>query len=831
MKAWAMEKNTLERELNSDISKGLSSAEARQRLKDVGKNKITQSKPITFWDILWEEIREPLILLLLVIGVLYSIWGDIGDTIMIIFVILTVSLVEVYTEYKAKKSIEALKTLALPTSWVVRDGKTIEIPTSQIVPGDILILKSGVKISADARILESYGLKADESQLTGESMGVLKTSNPIEEDAGLNDQINMVHMGSVILGGKGKAIVISTGMNTELGKIAGMTEEAKEPKTPLQRSMKQLSKTLIWVAVFFSVLVPILGLLRGMPFQEMILTGLSFAFAIIPEEMPIIITMVLGLGSIKLSKKNVLIKRTKAAETLGGVTVIATDKTGTLTENKMSIERYFTKDDRLLFTLSSLMADVIYDSNGGYLGDPMDKAVLDKAAELHIDRNRFLDDYNLINDCGFDETTKTFQSIFQYGQKNISVIKGAPESIFSVSSCDDDMGIKLKNVMSAGLRTIAVAYKDDSQEIYSIAGLICFDDPIRQGVPEAVASCQQAGVKVIMITGDHADTAKRVAENAGIKVTGVLTGEELNKIPLEKFADAIKRCNVFVRISPEQKLNIVTALRENGEVIAVTGDGINDAPALKAADIGISMGIAGTDVAKEAADMVLTNDNFTEVVTAIEEGRRLFDNLSKCVKYYLACKAGLILTILIPTIFNLPLPFSPIQIIILELFMDLAASTSFVAERAEADVLKRMPRNPKESFMNKSMITGILSGGATLAAAVLATYLYGWLSGSDIATIQTFTFVIWLFGHVALAFNMRTNNVPLIKTGVFSSRAFNIWMSGVVVFLIIALNVSVFSQYLQLTTIGILPVLCLAFVAIAATSWMEIKKLIKFSNK
>ena len=808
---WAMEQNTLEQVLKANSSKGLGSHNAENRLKESGENKITHSRKITFGDILWEEVREPLILMLLLIGVLYSIWGDIGDAVMIICVILTVSLVEVWTEYKAKKNIESLKTLAQPMSWVMRDGKPAEIPTSRIVLGDILILKSGVRIGSDARVLESQGLEADESQLTGESMGIAKTAEPIAENTGLNDRANMVHMGSVILKGKGTAIVTATGMDTELGRIAGLTEEAREPKTPLQKSMMQLSKTLIWAAVFFSVLVPVINILRNLPItwssvQENILTGLSFAFATIPEEMPIIITMVLGLGAIHLSKKNVLIKRTKAAETLGSVTVIATDKTGTLTENKMSIERHYAKDEQLLYKLGALMADVAHDSDGGFLGDPMDKSVVDKAARLGIDRAGLLKEYVLVKESGFDEAAKTFQSVFRYDDKTISIVKGAPESVFSLSARDDDLESRLKEAMSAGLRTIAVAWKDEAEELYTIVGLICFDDPIREGVPEAIASCKQAGVKVIMITGDHAATAKRIAGNAGIEVTGVITGEELSSIPPEKLASAIKSYNVFARISPEQKLNIVTALRENGEVIAVTGDGINDAPALK------------------AADMILQDDSFAGIVTAIEEGRRLFDNLSKCVKYYLSCKVGLILSILIPTLMNIPLPFSPLQIIILELFMDLAASTSFVVEKAESDVLKRKPRDSKESFMNRTMISGIFSGGITLAVIVLAVYLYSWFNGSDVTTAQTFAFTAWLFGHVALAFNTRTNNVPLIKTGVFSSRAFNIWMCGVVAFLAVALNIPVLREYLNLTAIGIIPVLCLAGIAIAATVWMEVRK-------
>lgn len=454
----------------------------------------------------------------------------------------------------------------------------------------------------------------------------------------------------------------------------------------------------------------------------------------------------------------------------------------------------------------------------------MDKSVADKAAQLGIGRDGLLSEYMLIRENGFDEAAKTFQSLYQWRDKKVSIIKGAPESVFSLSKSDKELEDSLKDAMSAGLRTTAVAWKTDVDECYSIAGLICFDDPIRKGVGTAIANCRQAGVKVIMITGDHAVTAKRIAENAGIEVMGVITGDGMGMIPPGKLASVIKDYNVFARISPEQKLNIVNALRENGEVIAVTGDGINDAPALKAADIGISMGIAGTDVAKEAADMILTDDSFTGIVVAIEEGRRLFDNLSKCVKYYLSCKVGLILSILIPVLMNTPLPFSPIQMIILELFMDLAASTSFVVEKAESDVLKRKPRDPRESFMNKSMITDIFSSGITLAVIVLAVYFHTWFGGGNIAMAQTYAFIAWLFGHVALAFNTRTSHVPLMKAGIFSSKAFNIWMCGVVVFLVIALNIPVFREYLGLAAIGIVPVLCLVGLAVVMTLWIEIRK-------
>jgi len=825
-KPWAQEPRQLAESLTSDQARGLSTVQAEQRLQETGLNKITSSRTITFWDILKEELQEPLIMLLILIGVIYSIWGKIGDTVTIIFVILTVSLVEVYTEFKAKKSIEALQKLALPTTWVLRDGQSVEIGTSRIVPGDLLILKSGVRVGADARLIEAHGLEADESQLTGESLGAAKRAAVLAGETGLNDRDNMVHMGSVILKGRGTALVVGTGMSTELGRIAGLTQEAREPKTPLQESMKQLSKNLIGLAAAFSLLIPVLGLLRGLPLREMILTGLSLAFATIPEEMPIIVTMLLGLGAIYLAKQHVLIRRTKAAETLGSVTVIATDKTGTLTENKMSIAQWRARDERLLFTIGALLADVTGGDNGGFLGDPMDKAVVDRARQFNLDRQQLLREYSLVEELGFDENNKTFQTTYQHDGQSITLIKGAPESVMALAKPDAALESVLRSHLGLGYRTIAVAYQAADEEDFNLVGLISFTDPIRQGVPEAVRSCGEAGVRVVMITGDHAGTAQRVAQDAGLNVTGVLTGEEIAKLSPEQLAVAVQTHNVFARISPEQKLNLVTALQAGGEIVAVTGDGINDAPALKAADIGIAMGLSGTDVAKEAADMIITNDSFTSIVAAIQEGRRLYDNLAKCVKYYLACKVGLILACLVPLLLNLPLPFAPVQIIILELFMDLAASTSFVAEPAETDLLKRKPRDPSASFMNRGMITGIFSGGLTLAAAVLAVYWYSWLATGDLATARTYAFTAWLFGHVCLALNMRTLHVPLTRLGIFSSRLFNVWMGGVVAFLVVAINVPLVNEYLKLTSIGLLPALYLALLSIAATSWMELGKLL-----
>ena len=827
---WSLDIDEIRLALNSNTTAGLDTAEAAKRLGESGSNTITEFKKISFFGILLEELKDPLIIVTILIGVIYSIWGQIGDTITILCLILFVTIVEVYTEFKAKKSMEALKKLGAPTTWVIRDGKPDEIPASTVVPGDLLLLKSGVRVSADVRVVTSQGLEVDESQLTGESMGVGKITDPILETAGLNDRTNMIHMGSVILKGKGTGFAVHTGMDTELGRIAGLTQEANDPRTPMQKSTLHLTKNLIGLAVIFSIAIPILGFFRGLPLSEMVLTGLSLALATIPEELPIIMTMLLGFGAIQLAGKNVLIRRTKAAETLGSVTVIATDKTGTLTENKMSIETWTVDNEKLLFTIGALMADVSVDEDGNFLGDPMDKAVVEKAGQFQIKRSELLKEYKLLRDSGFDGARKIFLMKYDHQGSGLDVIKGAPESVFALSKPDHDLENQLNESIKVGYRTIAVGSKSPSEEKYTVTGLISFDDPIREAVKPAIREFTNAGVRVMMITGDHAGTAARVAEEAGITVDNVLIGDDIRTMAPEALREAVRTCNVFARITPEEKLRIVNALHENGEIVAVTGDGINDAPALKEADIGISFGISGTDVAKEASDMILANDDFTSLVDAIKEGRRLYENMFKCIMYTLASKIGLVFMLLIPILLDLPLPFAPIQIIIMELFMDLSASTSFVVEPAESDLLKQKPRDPSEKFMNKKMISGIFTGSLTLTAVVLFVYFFSWFTTGDLATAQTYAFVAWLFCHILLAMNMRTSRVPLSRVGYFSSKAMNIWIIGVIVFLILVLNVPFFIEYLKLAQVGLLPICGIVLLSFAVTYWIELRKILRLKK-
>ena len=635
---YALPINGLYTHFNVQRDVGLNQETVDFRLKQFGPNRLREAKQETLLRVFLEEIREPMILLLLVTGLLYSVWGNLADALTIFFVILVLVSVEVINEYRAKRAIAGLSKLSEPTASVHRDGQDIEVPVEDIVPGDIILLRAGRRVPADARLIESYSLAANESSLTGESVPVEKDAHLVlPENTALAEQQNTIFAGTSITRGLGSALVVTTGMQTELGHVAGLAQEIRQPRTPLQQAMRELTRWLVWLALGFSVLIPLLAiLLSGEPWRQMLLTGLSLAFAVIPEELPIIITMVLALGAYRLARQQAIIKRLQAVETLGSVTTIATDKTGTLTENRMQVSRFY---------------------------------------------------------------------------------------------------------------------------------------------PEALEH------KLLEI--------------------GVLS----------------------------HKLRIVRALREQGERVAVTGDGINDAPALAAADIGVAMGETGTDVAREAADMVLANDNFTTIVNAIKEGRILFANLKKGVRYYLACKVALVAATLLPVLLHVPVPFAPIQIILMELFMDLAASATFVNEPAEADLMRYPPRNPRASFMDRAMVSSIFSSAAGLFMAVTTTYLVTWYTSGDLVKAQTVAFITWLLGHILLAVNLRTEREPLFRLGFFSNRLMIIWGVATLIFIIFATFIPGIQNLLK--TVNLTPgewilVIGMAFVG---TFWIEGLKLLRWRNK
>ena len=805
-----------------------------------------------------------MILLLVAVGVLYSILGNLTDALTIIVIIVLLVLAEVWNEYRAKRSVSALRQLAPSTAFVLRGGQIAKVQTTSLVPGDVLILKVGQRIPADARLLEAYGLEVDESSLTGESFPVPKDALAVlPSETRVNDQINMLFTGTVITKGRAKAVVTSTGISTELGRISGITKATKEAKTPLQLAMKQLSKSLVWVALFFSILIPILSYFRGVQSNpaEVVLYGLSLAFVVIPEELPIIVTMVLGVGSYALSRKGVIVKRLRAAETLGNVTVIATDKTGTLTKNKMRLEQlYFDgkvcssaelgENQKAALKTAFLASDAIQGAtNKLESANPMAQAILERLLLEKIDFSDILKGWVLEGELSFDVNLKMASYIYKYSNSLVVLSSGAPEKILEKSSrilllgeetaLTEEARKRILDVIDQmadnGERLLAFGYRRISEETGKgdfdkdlvFVGIVGFIDPPREGVKEAIRICHEAGIKVIMITGDHPQTARAIARQVGIEASRVLTGSEIVALSDSQLKESIGHTFVFARVSPEDKLRLVRLLKDRGEVVAVTGDGINDAPALKDANIGIAMGIRGTDVAKEASNIILTNDNFAAIENAVAEGRKLYSNLRKGVRYYLACKAALVSIFMLPLVLGIPLPFAPIQIIVLELFMDLAASAAFVAEPQESGSMKRPPASSKEKFLNKAMLKTLFLGALSLFVAVTVTYLFGWYTTQNITYARTVAFATWMFGHIFLALNLRSDYEPLLKEGLLSNRVMIAWALVAVIVLVLGTLLPFIQTSLQITSLNPQSWALIFLMTFAATFWMEIKKILR----
>ena len=861
MVTWhSIDEEALLKELHTEKDRGLSSEEAERRLKESGPNRFFQARKISFLGILREEIVEPMILLLLFIGVLYSILGSLADAATIIVIIVILVLTEVYNEYKAKTSILSLKELSSPEAKVLRDGTPSVVRTEDLVPGDIILLRTGERVPADARLLISLGIEADESSLTGESFPVRKSAGKIDTNTQLADRNNMVFSGSVITRGEGRAVIVATGVQAEIGKIGKIVKETRDPRTPLQLEMKQLAKFLVWVAIFFSVLVPVLGIIRGSipanDYSQMVLTGLSLAFATIPEELPIVITMVLALGALALSRKHAMVKKLRAAETLGSVTVIATDKTGTITQNRMRLESIY-YDGRIepakdvgsqepgVLDVSLLASGVVREEGSADNSvNPMANALAEADPRKRIDQLR--KDWKIVDEVTFDNVRKMATYVYEMGGKRRLFSSGASEVLLEHSSfmlaqgrevpltvaLGKEIQDRTEEMARSGQRVIAFGYRDlENGDVRVETGLVFvamagFFDPPRPEARKSIQSCREAGIRVIMVTGDHPRTAQAVAAQVGIDSERVLTGSEIDALDDARLKEALKNTSVFARTSPEHKARLVRLLKDAGEIVAVTGDGINDAPALKEAHIGIAMGTRSTDIAKESADMVLTDDNFATIQTAVGEGRKMFDNLSKGVRYYLACKAALVASFLLPIALGVPLPFSPVQIIMLELFMDLGASAAFVAERAEGDVMRRRPRDPRHEFMDRRMISSIVIGAASLFAAVSAAYLYTWYSGGDLAVAQTVAFSTWLLGHVFLAFNMRSMNEPTYRLGYASNRVMLLWALTALALLLVAVPLPFLHDTLKLQSISLVQWALVVALAFIATFWMEARKIV-----
>ncbi len=843
------------RRLATDPARGLAPSDAEQRLAAYGPNRLAEEKKEPIWEELLEELREPTVLLLLGTGVLYAVWGKLEDAITIFVVILLMAGVEAFNEARAKRAIGSLRKLAEPTASVRRGGVVAEVPVEQVVPGDLVLLAAGRRVPADVRLLEAWGLAVDESSLTGESVPVDKDAQAsLAPEMALAERRNLAYAGTMVTRGRGLAIAVATGPASELGRIAGLARSVKPPRTPLQKAMGELSKSLAWLAIGVSVIVPVLGIvLAHQPVNTMILTGLSLAFATIPEELPIIITTVLALGGYRLAKEHAIARDLNAVETLGAVTVIATDKTGTLTENRMAVAEFAPADaGREAAVIGALTSGGAYEP--GTVADPMDSALVRTAVEAGVDLDDLRARYPVHDEFTFDAARKMTSVVTRRDGHLWVAAKGAPEAILARSTGrrihGEDLALgdpdrqeilrQVDDMASRGLRVIALGSKmsaaerlsqDEAETDLVFVGLVGLADPPRKEAQQAVATAQGAGIRAVMITGDHPLTASAVARQVGLVDGGrVVTGAELDALSDDALREVARDTAVYARTTSEHKLRIVRALQANGERVAATGDGVNDAPALAAADIGIAMGETGSDVAREAADLVLADDNFTTIVHAVREGRALYANLQKTVRYYLTCKVALVLSTLVPTLLLIPVPFAPVQIILMELFMDLAAGAAFTAEPPETDLLREGPRDPRARFMDRPMITSILTSSFGLFVAVLVAYLVTWFRSGNAVEAQSIAFFTWLLGHVALALNMRSERQPLFAPSTPGNRFMVGWAAATVVFVVLAATVPALQAALRTVAPTAGQWGMMVGLVIAGTFWMEVAKWVRLGN-
>ncbi len=745
--------------LNS-VPTGLTSAEAERRLPAP----VPTRHRVPHWLAeLGESVVEPLQLLLIAVGVLSAIFGEVSDAIAIFVVIGAVATIETLTELRAGRAINALKQLSAPTARVLRDGNPTEVPAATVVAGDVLVVEAGDLPAADARVLTATGLRVDESTLTGEAQAVGKGPDPVAEGAPLAERTSMLYAGTAVLAGAGRLVVTAAGPDSELGRLGRLVTRESEPLTPLQRALRELARVVLVAAVAASVLVPLVGVLAGRGVREMLLAGLTLAFATVPEELPILVTVLLAVGGRQLARRGALLRRLRAGEALGAVTYVLTDKTGTLTRNELRLEQVSGDPTQVLATaLACLDPDP-----GTGRREPIDAELARAAAELGLP----LPD-KPAGAFAFDAATKTITRVWrppdaQPGPYLIATT-GAPEAVLDRCALDQParatVDAELAGLTHRGLRVVAFARRTDklapatradAERGLTFTGLAAFADPIRDGVPGAVAELRGAGVATIMVTGDHPDTAAAIGRDAGFPPAEVLLGGRyLDDLSDADLARRIGDGTVVARATPSDKLRLVRLLQGRGEVVAVTGDGVNDAPALAAADVGIAMGRRGSDLARDAAGVVLTDDSYPTVASAVEAGRNVGAQLRRAVAFYLGAKLALVLSMLVPLALGRPAPFAPVHIVLLELFMDLGASVAFVAEPSAPDAMHQPPRTPGARFLDRGECGAILTVAAALTVATLPVYLLlepglGEQTGRAAAVLG------WLAAHTLIAWALR----------------------------------------------------------------------------
>lgn len=798
------------RELTSTIA-GLSDEETRERLKKYGFNVLKETKKKTHFMMFLDQFKDFMIIVLIVAAIVSGVIGELTDTIAIIVIVFLNAIIGFVQEYRAEKAMAALKSMAAPTATVIRNGKPSDIPAAEIVPGDIVILEAGRIVPADIRLIEVAQLKIDESALTGESIPVEKHAKALQDEmTSIGDRKNMTYKGTTVTYGRGTGIVIATGMDTELGNIAAMLQEEQEVKTPLQKRLARFGKKLAIAILVICAVIFFFGLLRGEPPLLMLLTAISLAVAAIPEALPAVVTISLAIGAKKMVRQNALIRKLPAVETLGSVTYICSDKTGTLTLNQMTVDEIYLDDKTVkrreipqylsrsaqLSTLVKALAlsnDAAEDKHGKIIGDPTEIALYLVAKDSGFKKDVLIQDYPRIAEIPFDSERKCMTTLHKNPDGGIiSFTKGAAEVLLeksinimkheNLAEIDaTDIMAKSEQISADGLRVLACAFRhwdalpsdmtpETIETDMTFLGLVGLLDPPREEAKEAVALCKTAGIRPVMITGDHPLTAKNIAKRLGIldnDSQSIITGEKLAGLSLEAFEETVENIKVYARVAPEQKLKIIKALQDKGQFVAMTGDGVNDAPALKRADIGISMGITGTDVAKEACHMVLLDDNFATIVRAVKEGRRIFDNIRKFIRYTMTSNAGEIWTIFLAPFLGLPVPLLPIHILWINLVTDGLPGLALAAEPAEKNIMERPPRHPQENIFTgmwfQIIWIGLLMGGVSI-------FSQAWSIKTGNHNWQTIVFTVLCLSQMGNVLALRSEKESVFSQGLFSNK-------------------------------------------------------------
>ena len=831
------------KELGSDLDRGLTPAEAARRLADCGPNELPHASPTSALTLLLEQFSSLIVWVLIGAAIVSGLLQEWVDAIAIIAIVILNAVLGFVQEFRAERSLAALKQMVVITARVIRDGLLVSLPAGDLAPGDLIQVEAGDRVPADARLVYATGLQTQEASLTGESTPVVKSSEPVpRKETPLGDRRNMLFMGTVAVSGKGRALIVGTGLRTELGRIAAMIQEAtraERDETPLQRRLEQLGHTLLWVCLGIVALVFLVGELRGVPLITMFLTSVSLAVAAIPEGLPAVVTITLAVGVTRMVKRHVLIRRLPAVETLGSTTVICSDKTGTLTKNEMTVTTLFQGGEAFTVTgegyapageiLSSgeqvtldaraglkalLRACVLCNGaelrqqEGGWtvVGDPTEGALLVVAAKAGLDKGGLEREAPFLGEAPFDSERKKMTIVRSTASGPVAFVKGAPDMLLRdctawldhdghTHALTDEVRQQIlaanRNLASQAIRVLGVAMRplEHVPETYdagilerdlSFLGLTGMKDPIRPEAKAAVQTCRGAGIRTVMITGDHKDTAQAVARELGLMAPGAqaISGAELDQLSDADLALQVERIAVYARVSAEHKLRVVRAWKANGAVVAMTGDGVNDAPAVKAADIGVAMGITGTDVTKEAADMVVTDDNFASIVAAVEEGRAAFDNIRKSVHFLLSCNIGEILLMLFATLLGLPLPLLPVQILWINLVTDGLPALALAVDPKDPALMQRPPRRPEGRILEREQVLLMFGQGLFIALIAILSFAYClYAMDLDLDRARTLTFMTLVGAQLMHSFNCRNQRLSLFTIGFWSNKPL-LWAVG-----------------------------------------------------